>query len=125
MIKLHWWEDEPLDFEDPDGSIRLNLRAHSELPEPKMERFALNTVESGSDWDIHTYNQTLVTAFRMLIAEDKLSADNFELWLCNNDQIRVTEYGAIPGWPYGFCDHSCRYSERILRGAFKKREEKK
>lgn len=84
----------------------------------------INGIVANLDVDLCVSNSTPIHAIRLAIAEGRIPHDRV-IFLFEDLEIAVNEYGAIPNWPIGFADACWDLSTKILQTAQKKRRELK
>jgi hypothetical protein len=65
------------------------------------------------DWDIKVCSYLLVDAFRVKIAEGRLSHKDI-IFRFKGENIKSDKYGRLQVWPKGFCDVGTDLLERLL-----------
>jgi hypothetical protein len=114
MIKVHWWDKE----------IPQSIEVFPQMPEKEVEPFIKTLIaDNGCDLTIHTYNEIVLTVFRMLIATDEIDCKDVEFFWNDDVTVEVNEYGVTPQCPRDWCDVHGDLACEILRNQVKKRKE--
>lgn len=90
-------------------------------PDAKSEKLALMLHEYKNNYTTST--NSLITAFRMLIAEGKIPHDEI-VFVYEEEELTSNEYGTLNKFPEGFCDVELNLLFRIMNAQRKRVKEK-
>lgn len=67
----------------------------------------------GNDEYVHVSTENFCTAVRVLIREQVIAHDQVQ-FLFQNEYIAPARSGGLTHWPFGFCDKTDKWLERLL-----------
>lgn len=82
------------------------------VPDALAEAEAAKIIADGVDTVVA--NGIVIDHLRLLVAKEQIDRDHFAVAF-NGDLLVVNEHGNFDAYPKGFCDHSVRVIETLLK----------
>ena len=100
MLKVHF--DAVRGFAVPDG-----------MAESFVDDVINTRNKNAGDYELIIGNDSVVTQFRLAVANNKIPHNEL-VFVCNNEEIPVNQYGDLRFWPTGFADQTVGAMIKLL-----------